>query len=314
MNNDLKIAVSFSGKAGYTFGREGYGKLIDLNIVYNHIKKHLIEKYKTVDIFIHSWDEELKNYISEVFKPKRLLIEKQKYFGFNIENLNRDEMNDEEGIAAEFRTLSQAYGRFKSIELVRDYENQFNFFYDFVLVLRLDSIITDDIDFYKLDKNAINLAPKVSYKLNGKIKVKKYDLESHEIFGIIDKLNLSPNSDEIRFKIDSRKLLVDSSFIIILSTKLINKDILYQLDNYKINSGNKNIDNLRPFNTFSLQSLFFRKNKTLISLSAFSINLLRRHYYSKEKTYSSGKISIKEFFDENVIKENWSKYKNFYLN
>ena len=43
----MKVAVSFSGKRGFSEGRDGLGKKLNLEITYNHLKRHILDKFNT---------------------------------------------------------------------------------------------------------------------------------------------------------------------------------------------------------------------------------------------------------------------------
>ena len=59
-----------------------YGN-IDPKYGYINLKNKIFDKYNT-DIFIHSWAHKHKNYINELYNPKKYIYEEQKIFDIDI--------------------------------------------------------------------------------------------------------------------------------------------------------------------------------------------------------------------------------------
>lgn len=265
----MKIAISFAGKRGYTQGREGAGEKLDLGITFNHLKRHVISKYDT-DIFIHTWDGDEVKYLTEIFKPKSIQSEPQNFFGLNLEKMSLNEINDEFGLGAEFRTFSKMYSFFKSLDLVFDYENKNNLKYDFIICIRLDTIFLKNIHFEKLDRNKVHVQNKVYH-------------------------NKTVN---LNFKNNYHH----SSFILVLNSDHIKK-INYK-DIYKFNfSDQKNyFQNFRPAYTYmQLEKAIFFNNKVSTDLPLWLTKVTRRVYSNNEFTFVNGKkVEEKKLSDQDL--------------
>jgi hypothetical protein len=285
----MKIAVSFSGQTGYTNGRFGVGEKLDINISYNHLKKHVLEKYKDVDIFIHSWNVEDKEKLINVFKPKIIECEKQKTFGINYDNLSLNQKNNENpnSPAYELRYISQAYSMNKSLDMVISYENENNFKYDFIIVLRLDAIFTTDFNVNLLKKDCINLQRKLDFKK--KIPIKW---------------------------IDSLNGYVHSTFIVILTSNIL-KDSRYK-DIYNYHYFKSKEDNIyfhvKPKNTFNMLMVLFGKNKVVESIPDKTIQLVRRYYYDHEIMFINNEKKKNSYQTKKNLKKIWERYNKFYCN
>ena len=73
----MKVALCFYGLLGGTKGKSGdkQGSSLDvLNLAFPHYKNHILDK-NDVDVFIHSWDEDLQSEIIEKYKPKSYIFE-----------------------------------------------------------------------------------------------------------------------------------------------------------------------------------------------------------------------------------------------
>jgi len=79
---------------------------------YNYIKKHILDK-GDVDVFLHSWQPELTNLISDLYNPKLSLYEQQKDFtplinerGLNgLQNASRPPFS----VLSHFYSIQQAF-------------------------------------------------------------------------------------------------------------------------------------------------------------------------------------------------------------
>ena len=188
----MKIAICFYGKIGYTHGREFYGDKLDINITYNHLKKHVLEKYSDTDIFIHSWDIEDEEKLISVFKPTSIKCEKQKNFGININELSINEKNDEQNVGAIFRATSQTYSVMSSFDLAIENEEKNNFKYDYLISLRLDTLFLKDLITENLKIDSINLQRKEKQPISWSPKLFGY---IQSTFIIILNSNLLKNSE-----------------------------------------------------------------------------------------------------------------------
>ena len=142
-----KVALCLSGKIGNTKGKSGNHKS-DVRILmkgYEHYKRHIIDK-NDVDIFIHSWDVELKKDIEMLYKPKKIIVEKQ--IKFKIPNYVK-------GVGKlnfiRHRRKQNHYSRWYSNKIVNKIRNEYeinnNFKYDFVMTTRFDLAFERDVIF-----------------------------------------------------------------------------------------------------------------------------------------------------------------------
>lgn len=143
-----------------------YGN-IDPKYGYINLKNKIFDKYDT-DIFIHSWAHKHKNYINELYNPKKYIYEEQKIFDIDInkyginqqeKNINNwnitdtakyaykrifDTFNDYDYFIKEcklqiFRSSSRWYSTMKVLELKDLYEKENNIIYDWVILCRFDN-------------------------------------------------------------------------------------------------------------------------------------------------------------------------------
>lgn len=169
----MKIALCLFGMTGGNAGVGGLGKKIHPKNGFKYYYKNLLSLYD-VDVFVHSWSTEFKKEILNLYNPKKYIIEPQKpfdnislpNFGYNkIQDLRKlktykapySEFNDNVAFK-KFETLlwrsySRWYSTYKSIELKKDFEDENNIEYDFVISSRFDIALLKKIKFEKLDKN-----------------------------------------------------------------------------------------------------------------------------------------------------------------
>ena len=128
----MKIAFCLYGLAGGTNDKHG-GLKVDYKIAYEYYAKHFFNKYD-IDIFIHTWSVEFKEEITQIYKPKKALFEKQKMFDHKPSRKH--------GI------YSRWYSTKKVIELKSKYEKQNKIEYDFVFLTRFDVAFFSEIKFH----------------------------------------------------------------------------------------------------------------------------------------------------------------------
>ncbi len=275
----MRVALSLSGKRGYSAGREGLGKKLDLTIVQNHLKKHLIQKYNT-DIFIHSWDQNEHDYLKKIFKPKCIKTENQKYFGLTLSDLERSK-NDEFGLGAEFRSFSKMTSLMSSLDLIVDHEEKNNFKYDFIISLRLDAVFLKDLKLQKLNKNKIYVQPKVYH--------------NHKV-----NLNFNKNSHH-------------SSFILVLNSNHLIKPNYFDLYRFDFNDKENNFQKVRPiYNPEPIEQLIFKDSIIEPSLPLKLTNLMRRVYFDKETVSVNGKSKELIWLTKKDLDYNKYIYKTLY--
>ena len=105
---------------------------------YEHIKKNIFDKTDT-DVFIHSWQPDLEDFLVDLYKPKKLISEPQIDFSPHINERNLDPTNfwNSIGRPPEFR-FSYFYSLSQSFKLVREYELKTGEDYDIVIKGRFD--------------------------------------------------------------------------------------------------------------------------------------------------------------------------------
>jgi len=132
----MKIAICISGYFGSTSNPTSNGIK-----GFEYIKRELLTKYNP-DVFIHTWDKERALEIYNLYSPwlKQFMVEEQKTFQEEISSLKGDWCNSP---CSKFNFLSQAYGRKRSLELKRQYENSESFEYDWVIYCRFDLGLRD---------------------------------------------------------------------------------------------------------------------------------------------------------------------------
>jgi hypothetical protein len=277
----MRIAISFSGKRGYSQGRENVGEKLDLEITYNHLKRHILDKYKNSDIFIHTWDEEEVKYLKKIFNPKAIKSEPQKDFGIELKNLSQDQVNNEYGIGIEFRVVSQTYSFFKSLDLIVNHELQNNIKYDFIVCIRMDTIFLKNINFNKLDKKKVHVQKKISY---------------------------SHNNVYLNFE----KSFQHSTYIVILNTDHIKKFKYKDIFLFNFNEQENLFQKIRPIKTWNFQKPIFINNQVKTNLPLNCVNIIRRKYSKKEFVNEDDKLNEYKNLDDKNLEFNNYVYKAFY--
>ena len=118
---------------------------INYKSVYNSIKKHIIDANVDydVDVFLQSWNYDIKDELISLYKPVSHLIEDNAiYF---------DEIESKCNKADDFGGISQALAIQKVLTLKEIHENYNNFKYDIVILFRPDVLIWTDMIFSKYD-------------------------------------------------------------------------------------------------------------------------------------------------------------------
>lgn len=147
-----KIAICIGGYWGSFTHKESSGHL-----GFKHLKETLFEKYDEVDVFIHSWQTDMKNEIVNLYRPwlKKAKFEKQinfseclKYFGIYDGKYSLDYSYNRQNpwndvLEGKMHTklanyISQAFTRSQSLKLKKEYEKENNLEYDWVIQTRFD--------------------------------------------------------------------------------------------------------------------------------------------------------------------------------
>ena len=134
----MKIALCLHGYfagAGGTPAAEVAFNYLDRKVMYNN----------NVDVFIHSWDLENQNKVTNLYKPTACQFEEQHLFEEEMKHFDEEWFNEEFSRRSTmyhnntiFRGLSFLYSRMRALEIKREYETQNNFEYDCVVLSRFD--------------------------------------------------------------------------------------------------------------------------------------------------------------------------------
>ena len=127
----MRAAVCLFGTIGGTKGKSGdkIGSKADvLSKAYPYYKDNLIEP-NSADVFIHSWDVEIKNEVIETYSPILSKFEPQKSFDIP------DFMEKTQRVQNHF---SRWYSCKQVIDLLTTFQNENNFKYDMVVLCRQD--------------------------------------------------------------------------------------------------------------------------------------------------------------------------------
>ena len=152
----MKIALCLHGLVG-TNNKYGHGnKNINYKIGHQHFKNHVIDVNENVDVFIHTWSENYKDKLAEIYNPVAIKTEPQPSSG--LENLPLElgfatwpHQNFPAAIKA--AGLHANYCRWKSVKEVMTLVNNSNTKYDWILLTRFDIAFLVDFDFSKYDNS-----------------------------------------------------------------------------------------------------------------------------------------------------------------
>jgi hypothetical protein len=98
---------------------------------YEYIKKHILSK-GDVDVFVHSWEEDKRDIITNLYNPKVSLFEPQKYF---TEFIDKNELNK---LVTPSRSPQTVLSHFYSIQKSFELLDSTNEKYDIVIKSRFD--------------------------------------------------------------------------------------------------------------------------------------------------------------------------------
>lgn len=104
-------------------------------IGYNHIKEQILDKYKNnIDVFLHSYEPELKEILIDLYNPINYVFEKQVDFTEEWKNFNPIYCE-----TTKYQDVfSMTYSRYRVNSLKFEYEQKNNFIYDWVIFVRYD--------------------------------------------------------------------------------------------------------------------------------------------------------------------------------
>jgi hypothetical protein len=128
---------------------------IDINVIYNSIKKHIIDCNKNykIDIFIHCWDMNLEEDLVTLYKPVKYLFENNNKYKSEMKSKLHPNAHPRE-----YNQASQLLTIQKVIMLKEEYEKVNNFYYDKVILYRPDLLLWKDmiLDTYDNKKVYVN--------------------------------------------------------------------------------------------------------------------------------------------------------------
>ena len=143
----MKVALCLHGLVGSTknvsYDRDESdfdGKKLCTGLASRDWKKYIIDE-NDVDVFIHSWELDLEDYLVESYQPKKYQMEKQVIF----------KPEHKEDNSRNRACYSRFYGFKKVIELKQKYEKDNNFKYDCVVVSRFDLAWNRSVKFSDYD-------------------------------------------------------------------------------------------------------------------------------------------------------------------
>jgi hypothetical protein len=129
----MRTAICLFGRIGNITGKSGSNNIGSdkvLKLSFKHWNEYIIKNNDNVDFFIHSWNTDLRDKIDKLFKPKASLYEEQ--IKFKIPKHVRGEYNRKQS------HYSRWYSTMKSIELERQYAQDYNAKYGCVMSARFD--------------------------------------------------------------------------------------------------------------------------------------------------------------------------------
>ena len=174
MNKKPRVALCLNGKVGNLknkSGDGGAGAELVLDLAYKHWYEYLI-KNNNVDVFIWSWDEELKENIATLFNPVKQVYCKQINFLTKHRKTLWQPYNDESSFRIQSH-YSRYYSLNKCVKLKSQYEKEHNFKYDIVFCSRFDLCLKREIKIPEWNHFIIE-----RYKENMAIDLKNLDLNS----------------------------------------------------------------------------------------------------------------------------------------
>lgn len=174
-----RIAILLHGQAG-TADKYGTGSKIDVALSHKHFKKHILDANENVDVFMHSWSEDRKDVLIDLYNPVFHYFEPQIIFDFEYV------VGDPNGKGGEINKWRD--GKFKGLDNLRfhalfsrwysakqanqlrlTYEKQHDFEYDYVMVTRYDLAYNVDFNFEEFDIEKFYAIPPVSVYQDGQI-------------------------------------------------------------------------------------------------------------------------------------------------
>ncbi len=126
---------------------------VNYTSVYNSIMKHIVNANSNIqfDFFIQSWNPDLENDLNNLYNPVA--------FSYEDNNIYKNEIINSLTVTNKpihnFGSNSQLLAFTKSIELLKNYVDNNNVFYDYVILYRPDVLLWKDINLNNYDKEKI---------------------------------------------------------------------------------------------------------------------------------------------------------------
>jgi len=142
----MRSAICLFGVVSGENKKDCVGNKVDYEMCFKSYDKYII-KPNNSDVFIHSWSVHLEKDVIKLYSPKKYYFEEQ--IKFDTKKL-KNPMDCQ-------RNLSKTYSIKKVLKLKSDYENENNFIYDCVMIIRFDIIFFVDLIFKNYDMKYLNL-------------------------------------------------------------------------------------------------------------------------------------------------------------
>jgi len=126
---------------------------VNYNAVHKSIMKHIVDANSDIqfDFFIQSWNIDLENDLTTLYKPCAVSFEDNNIYKEEIiNNLKETHIS-----LQNFGSNSQLLAFTKSIQLLKNYVDTNDVYYDYVILYRPDVLLWKDINLNDYDKNKI---------------------------------------------------------------------------------------------------------------------------------------------------------------
>lgn len=148
----MKIALGIGNLAAR--GRYGTNAYIK---GFNHIKEAILNKNSNVDVFLHSYEPEIKDDLLKMYNPIDYIFENQVDFKEIYQNLNPLYCSYGNATTMSYQNLfSMTYSRNSVNNLISNYEDTNKFKYNWIIYVRYDITSANHIEPIFFDKNLNN--------------------------------------------------------------------------------------------------------------------------------------------------------------
>lgn len=126
---------------------------INFYATFHSINEHFIKANKdySFDFFIHSWNEDLRQSLDNLYCPCASLYENNDIYQSQIKQI----LLNCELPENYYSQVSQCLSLKKGCELIEQYSINNNVFYDFIVIYRLDLLLWKDVYFSSFEKDKI---------------------------------------------------------------------------------------------------------------------------------------------------------------